>query len=65
VPDDASTMVPRTPNNATPLLLDYGRVFMNFYMTPGSCSTSIHIILEELEEVFEVYIMNLLAGDPA
>jgi glutathione S-transferase len=36
---------------------------MKFYMTPGSCSTSIHIILEELEEVFEVYIMNLLAGD--
>jgi glutathione S-transferase len=56
-------MVPRTPNNATPLLLDYGRAFMKFYMTPGSCSTSIHIILEELEEVFEVYIMNLLAGD--
>jgi glutathione S-transferase len=36
---------------------------MKFYMTPGSCSTSIHIILEELEEVFEVYIMHLLAGD--
>ncbi|HEY8007364.1 MAG TPA: glutathione S-transferase N-terminal domain-containing protein [Methylocella sp.] len=36
---------------------------MKFYMTPGSCSTSIHIILEELEEVFEVYIVNLPAGD--
>ena len=25
---------------------------MKFYMTPGSCSTGIHIILEKLEEVF-------------
>jgi glutathione S-transferase len=36
---------------------------MKFYMTPGSCSTGVHIILEELEEVFEVYIVNLPAGD--
>lgn len=36
---------------------------MKFYMTPGSCSTAIHIILEELEEIFEVYIVNLPAGD--
>jgi glutathione S-transferase len=36
---------------------------MKFYMTPGSCSTGIHIILEELEEVFEVTIVNLPAGD--
>ncbi|QBR71990.1 glutathione S-transferase [Beijerinckiaceae bacterium] len=36
---------------------------MKFYMTPGSCSTGIHIILEELEEIFEVYIVNLPAGD--
>ena len=36
---------------------------MKFYMTPGSCSTGIHIILEELEEMFEVYIVNLPAGD--
>ncbi len=36
---------------------------MKFYMTPGSCSTSIHIILEELDQVFEVYIVNLPAGD--
>ncbi len=36
---------------------------MKFYMTPGSCSTGIHIILEELEEVFEAYIVNLPAGD--
>lgn len=36
---------------------------MKFYMTPGSCSTGIHIILEELEQVFEVYIVDLPAGD--
>lgn len=36
---------------------------MKFYMTPGSCSTGIHILLEELEQVFEVYIVNLPAGD--
>jgi glutathione S-transferase len=36
---------------------------MKFYMTPGSCSTGIHIILEELNEIFEVYIVNLPTGD--
>lgn len=36
---------------------------MKFYMTPGSCSTGIHILLEELELLFEVYIVNLPAGD--
>jgi glutathione S-transferase len=36
---------------------------MKFYMTPGSCSTGIHILLEELEEVFEVTVVNLPAGD--
>jgi glutathione S-transferase len=36
---------------------------MKFYMTPGSCSTGIHIILEELEEIFEVHVVNLSAGD--
>ena len=36
---------------------------MKLYMTPGSCSTGIHIILEELEEAFEAYIVNLPAGD--
>jgi len=36
---------------------------MKLYMTPGSCSTGIHIILEELEEVFEAHIVNLPAGD--
>jgi glutathione S-transferase len=32
-------------------------------MTPGSCSTGIHILLEELELPFEAYIVNLPAGD--
>jgi len=32
-------------------------------MTPGSCSTGIHILLEELDKVFEAYIVNLPAGD--
>ena len=36
---------------------------LKFYLTPGSCTTGIHILLEELELVFEVYIVNLLAGD--
>ena len=34
-----------------------------FYMTPGSCSTGIHILLEELELPFEVYLVNLLNQD--
>ena len=36
---------------------------MKFYLTPGSCSTGIHILLEELELVFEAHLVNLLAGD--
>jgi glutathione S-transferase len=36
---------------------------MCLYMTPGSCSTAIHIILEELDEVFEAAIVNLPAGE--
>jgi len=36
---------------------------LKFYMTPGSCSTGIHILLEELELVFEAHIVDLLAGD--
>jgi glutathione S-transferase len=32
-------------------------------MTPGSCSTGIHILLEELDLLFECYPVNLLAGD--
>jgi len=36
---------------------------MKFYMTPGSCSTGIHILLEEIGLVFEAYLVNLIAGD--
>lgn len=36
---------------------------LKFYMTPGSCSTGIHLLLEELELLFEAHIVNLLAGD--
>lgn len=36
---------------------------INFYMTPGSCSTGIHILLEELGLVFSVNLVNLMAGD--
>lgn len=35
---------------------------MKFYFTPGSCSTGIHILLEELELVFEAHLVNLLGG---
>ncbi len=35
---------------------------MKFYMTPGSCTTGIHILLEEIDRPFEVYIVDLLAG---
>ncbi|HXH72438.1 MAG TPA: glutathione S-transferase family protein [Mariprofundaceae bacterium] len=37
--------------------------YIKFYMTPGSCSTGIHILLEELGLIFEAYVINLLAGD--
>jgi glutathione S-transferase len=36
---------------------------MKFYMTPGSCSTGIHILLEEIGTSFQVYVVNLPAGD--
>jgi glutathione S-transferase len=36
---------------------------LQFYMTPGSCTTGIHILLEELELPFQVNIVNLQAGD--
>lgn len=36
---------------------------MKLFMTPGSCSTGIHIVLEELEEAFEAHIVNLPAGE--
>jgi len=36
---------------------------MKFYMTPGSCSTGVHILLEEAGLIFEAYVINLLRGD--
>jgi len=36
---------------------------LKFYMTPGSCTTGIHILLEELDLLFEVHLVNLLAGE--
>lgn len=36
---------------------------LKFYMTPGSCSTGIHILLEEAGLVFEAHLINLMAGD--
>lgn len=36
---------------------------MDFYMAPGSCSTGIHILLEELDLLFSVHVVNLPAGD--
>ena len=39
------------------------RLPLTLYMTPGSCSTGIHLLLEECGLVFEAYIVNLLAGD--
>lgn len=38
-------------------------IMLKFYMTPGSCTTGIHILLEELDLLFEVHLVNLLAGD--
>ncbi len=36
---------------------------LKFFMTPGSCTTGIHILLEELDLLFEVHLVNLLADD--
>lgn len=36
---------------------------LKFYFTPGSCSTGIHILLEEIGLVFEAYLINLVKGD--
>ena len=36
---------------------------LKFYMVPGSCSTGIHILLEELELPFEVTVLNMPSGD--
>ncbi len=36
---------------------------MCLYMAPGSCSTAANILLEEVEEVFEVAVINIPAGE--
>ena len=36
---------------------------MKLYMAPGSCTTGIHILLEELDLAFEAWIINIPAGD--
>ena len=36
---------------------------LKFFMTPGSCSTGIHILLEEADELFQVHLVDLLRGD--
>ncbi|WP_290870873.1 glutathione S-transferase N-terminal domain-containing protein [Aquabacterium sp.] len=36
---------------------------LHFYMTPGSCSTGIHILLEQLALPFQVTVLNLPAGE--
>ena len=42
-------------------------MLMNLYMTPGSCTTGIHILLETLLEefdlIFQVTVVNLMEGD--
>jgi glutathione S-transferase len=38
---------------------------LKFFMTPGSCSTGIHVLLEELELFFEAHVVDLIAGDNA
>jgi len=36
---------------------------MKLYLTPGSCTTGIHILMEELDLVFEAHLVNLMTGD--
>jgi glutathione S-transferase len=35
---------------------------LKFYMTPGSCSTGIHLLLEEVGLFFEAHVVDLMAG---
>lgn len=53
-----STAAATTRSNST-----LPRSNIKFYMTPGSCTTGIHILLEECDVVFEVYIVDLMAGE--
>lgn len=36
---------------------------MILYMTPGSCTTGIHILLEEIGNPFQAHVISLPAGD--
>lgn len=36
---------------------------LKLYMTPGSCSTGIHILMETLELPFEAHVLHLPRGD--
>lgn len=36
---------------------------MKLFMTPGSCTTGIHILMEELDLAFQAHVLNLPAGD--
>ncbi|MGB0905168.1 MAG: glutathione S-transferase family protein [Mangrovicoccus sp.] len=36
---------------------------IKLYMAPGSCTTAIHILLEEIGEFFEAHVVNLPRGD--
>lgn len=38
-------------------------MLMQFYMTPGTCSTDIHILLQECDLLYQVNLVNLMAGD--
>jgi glutathione S-transferase len=53
----------RYPDAPVMILASPAGMAMKFYMTPGSCSTGIHILLETLELPFEAWIINIPAGD--
>ncbi len=36
---------------------------MKLYMTPGSCTTGIHILMEEIGLTFQAHVLNLPGGD--
>ena len=36
---------------------------LTLYMTPGSCSTGIHILLEEIDVPFAAHVVNLPKGE--